>query len=117
VFLRSLLAVLEERPADALADTARATAVAADPEALFYMARQFARLGDHGAALRNLQQAVARGFTPVRTFELDVWLAPLRTMPEFAALIEGPPGRRSAAQRTFAELRGPELLESGRQAA
>jgi pentatricopeptide repeat protein len=57
-----------------------------DPEALFYMMRSYARLGERDRAL-DLLERISRSFFPVTAFERDPWLDPLRDSPRFAEIL------------------------------
>jgi len=50
-----------------------------DGEALYYLARSYARLGDTAQALTLLERSVAGGFSCYHIFVSDQWLAPSST--------------------------------------
>jgi len=82
----------------------------ADPEGLYFVVRNFAKIGELDRSLDLLERIVRSGFTIPITLESDAWLAPLRETPRFAELL----GEAAAANRHAAELferaGGPRLL-------
>lgn len=72
-----------------------------DPEALFYMARNYARIGEADKAL-DLLQRVSRSFFPVFTLEHDPWLEFVRGLPRFADVMRLARESHDEARRAFA---------------
>lgn len=109
-FLVSLSALLEDRRDDCLAALARAGDALADPEALYYVARTYARLGERRAALEALARVVDGGFHCAPAFAADPWLAALAGDAEFSNIVDrAERGRRDAAER-FASAGGLTLV-------
>jgi eukaryotic-like serine/threonine-protein kinase len=110
-FLASLHMLLEGRVRDSVAWLERTPAgIRRDGEALFYMARQLARLDHPREALDALASAIGRGFFPVTPLLEDPWLEPLRSMPGFAELRDRAASRQRAAARAFADAGGHAIL-------
>ncbi len=68
-----------------------------DPEGYMAQGIILSRLGGHDLALGLLAEAQKGGFTAPDTLAEDPWLAPLRTDPRFAGILQE--ARRSAAKR------------------
>ena len=66
-----------------------------DPEGHMAQAIILSRLGGHDLALRLLAEAQKGGFTAPDTLADDPWLAPLRTDPRFAEILQDGPGASS----------------------
>jgi eukaryotic-like serine/threonine-protein kinase len=81
-----------------------------DGEMLFYVAEIHALIGDAERAFACLDQAVAGGFLCVPAFERDVYLAPLRTLPEWPPLVARAAAAQAAVAELFAAHRGAALL-------
>ena len=81
-----------------------------DPEGLFYQAIKLAHAGDSDRAVEILTDVVERGFYPHETFRRHAWLDPLRTRPDFAALLETVERRHFAARVDFVNAGGETLL-------
>lgn len=77
-FLVSLRAALEGDADESLAALQRARTDLADPEALYYIARTYARLGDAGAAIAAIGQVLDAGFICYPALLSDPWLEVLR---------------------------------------
>jgi tetratricopeptide (TPR) repeat protein len=109
-FLVSLRALLEGNADESRAALARAAAQLRDPEALFYIARTYAHLGDRCAALASLEQVVEGGFFCYPGLLNDQWLAPLRGHARFDALLASARERHEAARAAFVAAGGTSLL-------
>jgi hypothetical protein len=81
-----------------------------DPEGLFYLATMSARVGDVDEALELLEQVIAGGFTCPPPLRRHPWLEPLRTRPEFAALLADAEAACARARETYVEAEGPAIL-------
>ena len=81
-----------------------------DPEALFYLARQLARLRQPGAAIALLKRAIESGFCCLPALEGDPWLAPVRRKPAFSTLLRRAAASHHAAAHAFEDLRGARFL-------
>jgi DNA-binding winged helix-turn-helix (wHTH) protein len=81
-----------------------------DPEALFYLARHLAHLGETAAALELLERVVAGGFSCHPAMAADPWLEGLRKKPAFVKLLKQAEGRHAEAKAKFETLGGREIL-------
>ena len=81
-----------------------------DPEALFYLARQLARLRQPGAAIALLERAIESGFCCLPALERDPWLAPVRPRSAFSTLLRRADASHRAAAHAFEDLRGSQFL-------
>jgi len=107
----SLRAALEGRREDALRLCAEYLNLRIkDPEALYYMARHIAYVGDADAALDTLQSAVDGGLAAYPALARDPWLDSLRTRARFNALAQVVEGRCKHAQEAFRRADGERLL-------
>jgi tetratricopeptide (TPR) repeat protein len=110
-FRASLLALLEGRRAESVELTRRAIALEfRDPEALYYLARQLAHLGEREQAMAELTRAVDQGFSCLPAFARDPWLDPLRKSPDFVAALWQAEARHRQAVGSFEEVGGQRLL-------
>ena len=109
-YLASLRALLEDRRDESLAAIGEAIGRRLDAEALYYLARSYARLDEKNQALSTLERAVTGGFLCHQTFERDPWLAPLAGNPRFQAIVEQAQDRSNDARAAFVAAGGPQLL-------
>jgi hypothetical protein len=82
-----------------------------DPEASYYAARQLAFLGEKADALHLLQQAVERGFFSYPTLLSDSWLDPLRSDPNFTAILTSANQKHEYACAAFERSGGSLVLD------
>lgn len=71
-----------------------------DPEAIYYMARSYARLGERDKAL-DLLERISRSFFPIFAFDHDPWLEPLRDSPRFAEILRRARERHAQARAVW----------------
>jgi hypothetical protein len=109
-FIGSLRCLLEGKRAESLAASEYCVQHFPDPEAVFYMARQIARLGESARALEVLNRVVDRGFFLSSAMNNDPWLAPLRSLPTYDQLLERTRRLEEDAALAFSRMGGPELL-------
>ena len=110
-FLVSLSALLEGRRDDCLAALARAGDALADPEALYYVARTYAKLGERRAALDAMARVVDGGFYCAPAFASDPWLRELSGDPDLARIVDrAGRGHREAAE-LFEQAGGAALVQ------
>lgn len=110
LYIGSLRALLDGRRADSLDLTRQAVMRLRDPEAVFYLARQVARLGDSAEALHLLRQTIDGGFFCYRTLAVDPWLDSLRDTAAFRGLLQEAQHRSHAARLAFDAAGGEEIL-------
>ena len=106
-----LLAWLDRRPADMIADISlRTLKINDDPEAIFQEGLLFCDVGEHERGLELLRRAVAKGYFVVTTLSNRPQFDPLRGRPEFQAMLaEAEEGRRQA-RAAFQAAGGNRLL-------
>jgi len=81
-----------------------------DPEATFYLARQLARDGAHGEALRTIRDLVTEGFVCSTAVRCDPWLRPLVRLPDFQDVLDEVLGREADARAAFQAAGGDRVL-------
>jgi DNA-binding winged helix-turn-helix (wHTH) protein/tetratricopeptide (TPR) repeat protein len=81
-----------------------------DPEALFYLGRHLAHLGETTPALELLERVVGGGFFCYPVMKSDPWLDPLRKKPEFAKLLKQAETQHRHAKAAFEKLGGDRIL-------
>ncbi len=82
-----------------------------DLEGMYYLARQYARLGESRRALEVLGRAVDSGYYPYPALSADPWLEPLGGAPDWGAILARAEQRWLQARRTFQEAGGDEVLD------
>jgi serine/threonine protein kinase len=109
--MRSLRAYLEGNTEECLnAIVSAKTALLADPEVLFYAARQLARIDQTERAIAALATAVDRGFLCTSAIARDVWFASLRSDPRYAGLIQAAEHRRCETHAAFLAAGGVQVI-------
>jgi serine/threonine protein kinase/tetratricopeptide (TPR) repeat protein len=108
--LRSLRTLLEGRREESLESTRRCIAHFRDPEALFYMARHLAFLGEIQSAFDELRRVVERGYLCSRMLVNDSWLDRVRSIAEFEALVEKTVDLERHAAAAFVRAGGDRVL-------
>jgi TolB-like protein/thioredoxin-like negative regulator of GroEL len=106
----SLRLLLEGKREDSLAASEFCIRHFPDPEAVFYMARQLAQLGEPARALDVLNEVIDRGFYLSHPLSADPWLAPLRSLPAYEALVERTRRLEQDVALAFMQLGGHDLL-------
>jgi len=81
-----------------------------DGEALYYLARSYARLGDTAQALTLLERSVAGGFSCYQVFVSDQWLAPLANDRRFTAVVDRAREVSAAARHAYEGAGGRQLV-------
>ena len=81
-----------------------------DPCGLYYGARAMAYLGDLEPALTHFERSVRGGFFCFPWFARDPWLDPLRSTPQFRAVLAEAESRHRTAAEAFARAGGDRLL-------
>ncbi|MGQ0816019.1 MAG: tetratricopeptide repeat protein [Gemmatimonadota bacterium] len=112
-YLASLRALLEHRTEDAHAlieEALSPRSVGRDGEAIFYMARQSARLGDSARALTLLDVAVDGGFFCAPVYAHDPWLETVRDTEAFSAIAIRVHTRHRQAIAAYNETGGELML-------
>jgi serine/threonine protein kinase len=107
--MRSLRAYLEGNTEECLdAIVTAETALLADPEVLFYAARQLAQINQAERAIAALSAAMDRGFLCASAITSDPWFASMRSGPHYAAFMRD-------AERRCIETHGAFLAAGGGQ--
>jgi DNA-binding winged helix-turn-helix (wHTH) protein len=109
-FLISLRALLEGHRDESIAALDRAADELTDPEARYYVARSFARLAMHDAALASLRRVVDDGYFCYPALVSDPWLDGVRATTAFEAVLETARGRHVSAREAFHDAGGDALL-------
>ena len=81
-----------------------------DPEGTYFVARTLTHVGETELGLATLADVVSRGFCCVRALRQDPWLAPARTDRRFAEVVSDAEVRVRAAEATYREAGGEDLL-------
>lgn len=111
-YIASLRTLLEGRRDQSLAALEQALVLQVDPEAIYYLARSYAFLGEVDLALREMTRVVEGGFFCHETFDRDPWLTAVREDPRFAALIERARQGSTRAAQAFVEAGGPAIVDA-----
>jgi DNA-binding winged helix-turn-helix (wHTH) protein len=109
-FLVSLRAALEGDAEQSVAALQRAAVDLADPEALYYIARTYARLGDAGQALRSLERVLEAGYICYPALLRDPWLDALREGGHLDPPIAAARDLHDRAREVFIAADGERLL-------
>ena len=109
-FLFSLRALLEGKSQESLDATERCIAHFRDPEALFYMARQLAYLGESKRALTELHHVLDQGYLCSRILARDPWLDILRSRVEFGVILQRAVSLEREVAGVFVQSGGDRLL-------
>ena len=110
-YIASLRALLEGNHEQSLRALDHATALQVDPEAIYYLARTYARLGSGQRALHEMTRVVHGGFFCHETFASDPWLAALGGDEEFDALLAHARAASARAADAFACAGGAHILQ------
>ena len=110
-FLVSLRAALEGDADQSVAALQRAETALADPEALYYIARTYARLGDAEAALAAMARVLDEGYICYPALLRDPWLEGLRQSGHVDRLIATARAEHDLARQIFAKADGDRLLQ------
>ncbi len=109
--MRSLRAYLEGNTEECLnAIVSAEAALLADPEILFYAARQLARIDQTERAISTLFTAIERGFLCASAIARDPWFASLRSDPRYAALMQDAERRRCETHAAFLGAGGLQVI-------
>jgi len=81
-----------------------------DPEFQFYAALSLAHAGAHDRSIELLDGALDRGFFPWSTLANHHWLAPLRALPNFRAVLNKAAALHNHAREAFVAAGGESLL-------
>ncbi|HUP87918.1 MAG TPA: tetratricopeptide repeat protein [Longimicrobiales bacterium] len=102
-YLGSLRALLEGNRDEAMEKMSQALtqALTRDGEAVFYLARQYAYLGEADNAMELLQHSIKSGFVCYPRFKADPWLDALRDTNTFKGLLRAAETRHRQAQESF----------------
>ncbi|HEY1339066.1 MAG TPA: serine/threonine-protein kinase, partial [Bryobacteraceae bacterium] len=81
-----------------------------DPESLFYVARQLARMNEAERAMAALSKVIDAGFLFTSSLARDPWLQPLHAASGFDALESKVQRRQGEVHRMFVDAGGEQLL-------
>lgn len=109
-FLRMLILIAEGNGRVFLEEGREIFVNFTDPEGRFYWVRYLAQVGEVEAALEELRGVVAGGYYCASTLSVDPWLDPLRSLPEFEAILRDATQRRGEALEVFRVSGGKELI-------
>jgi len=109
-YLVSLRAMLEGDRAKSLAALDAAAALPVDAEALYYLVRTYARLGEHDRAASELTRVVRGGFWCYDASVRDRWLDSVRDRIEVRNALEHARERSAQARASFERDDGPRLV-------
>jgi hypothetical protein len=109
-YLTSLRALLEGDREVSLRAVDAAIAIPVDAEAVFYLARTLARLGDYNRAAVELRRVVAAGFWCVDAFIRDPWLDPIRRRADVIEVLDDARQKTRQAQAIFERFNGADLI-------
>lgn len=109
-YLISLRALLEGRREESLEAMDYIARTVRDPEALFYMVRQYARLEEVEAGTSLFERIVEGGFFCFPFLATDSWLESLRSDPRFRRALDTAERRHAQARAAFARERGEDVL-------
>jgi hypothetical protein len=102
--------LLEGDRETSLAALDTAAAQLTDAEALYYLARTFARLGESDRAAHELGRVVDGGFWCHDAFARDPWLDTIRGRADVQSLFERARAQVERARAAFVRARGPQLI-------
>jgi predicted ATP-grasp superfamily ATP-dependent carboligase len=109
--LTSLRALLEGNRAESLeASEELASATFRVPEGIYYLARQFAYLGEQAKALDILSRSISNGFFCYSAMVRDPWLDSLCACEGFVALLRKAQELHLEAMKSFLAAGGDSLL-------
>lgn len=111
-YLTSLRALLEGDHEKSLAAANAAARIPIDAEAIYYLARTFARLGAHDRAAAELRRVVDGGFWCHETLLRDPWLESIRGRPDLRPVFEQARVQTQRARAIFNQSGGADLLRS-----
>ena len=111
-YLTSLRTALEGDRKKSLEALDEATALQVDAEALYYLARTFARLGEADRAANELDRVVEGGFWCYDAFVHDRWLDPIRHRADVGQLLARAHEHVVQAHAMFVEAGGPQLIQA-----
>lgn len=107
VAVKELVSGRFSESADALM---KAQSAFGDPEAFYYAARHFARIGYVEASVDALKTSLQGGYVCARQLVEDPWLEPVRSHAAFGAMLELARSRHDEAVAAFRDAEGPRLL-------
>lgn len=109
-FMVAARTLIEGNAAASVAAIGRISASAfSDPEALLYLTRHLAHLGEGDAALELFERVVRGGFFCYPAIAADPWLDSVRKRPEFSSLLQRAKEQHEAAKGEFERLDGDRI--------
>jgi serine/threonine protein kinase len=111
LYLTSLRALLEDKREESLeANAELRKSTFRDPEGIFYFARHLSYLRQEDEALETLSHSIDSGFFCYPAMVRDPWLDPLRSHPEFTAILRKCQQLHREASAAFLSFGGDTLL-------
>jgi serine/threonine protein kinase len=111
LYLTSLRALLEGKREESLeANAELRKSTFRDPEGIFYFARHLSYLRQEDEALETLSHSIDSGFFCYPAMVRDPWLDPLRSRPEFTAILRKCQQLHREASAAFLSFGGDTLL-------
>ena len=109
--IHGLRSLLEGKRGEAIATIQQiASSDFRDPEGLYYLTRQLAYAGAAEDAIALLDRATAAGFCCYPLLASDEWLNPLRSRPDFTAVLDRVKVEHELAAADFAAAGGDQIL-------
>jgi TolB-like protein/predicted Ser/Thr protein kinase len=111
LYLTSLRALLEGKREESLEASAEfQKSTFRDPEGIFYFARHLSYMRQEDEALETLAHSIDSGFFCYPAMVRDPWLDPLRSRPEFTAILRKCQQLHREASAAFLSFGGDKLL-------
>lgn len=111
-YMTSLRALLEDKRDESIAALDQASVLQLDGEAMYYIARSYAKLGLHERFHSAMERVVDGGFFCYDTYLADPWLDTVRRDARVAALLARAHSGMLRARAAFENARGAQFLSA-----